>query len=92
MIDAGTPTSPDSKSLAEGLAKEFGGSVDALPVQLDGQEGYRFTSPSQTFDQPSVGIAVLKPPRAYMLMGASNNQAEVAAAISEIQKNWKWID
>lgn len=92
LVDFGKPTEPDARRSAEGLAKQWGGSVHEGPVALDGAPGFLVTAENRGPGlKPVVAIVVHRAGRAYMLMGGAVPGQSVADEFEQVRAGWKWV-
>ena len=91
LIDFGRPTDRDARIAAEGLAKQWGGTVKEQ-VTLDGVPGYLVVAENRGPGlKPVVGIVVHREGRAYLLMGGAVPGQSVANDLEEVRRGWKWV-
>jgi hypothetical protein len=92
-IDVGAPATPDLKTMAEGLAGNFGGKVQPGQVDVDGETGVRVqASPQGPSLAPREGIVVFHSGKMYLIMAGAVRGTDVADALEHVRATWKWDD
>ncbi len=88
-VDVGKPSLPTAREIAQKLAGDDGKVYDQT-VNVDGSEGVRVETTSTDMSRPKYGVVVFHEQRAYLIMGAEVRGKNVAAALDQIIKSWKW--
>jgi hypothetical protein len=93
VIDFGRPADRDARKAAEGLARQWGGTVLEKPIALDGAPGYLVVAENRGPGlKPAVGIVVHRAGRAYLIMGGAVPGDSVANEVEEVRRGWKWVN
>ena len=93
MVDVGKPAATTLPEVAALFARAWGGRVLEEKTTLDGVEALRIRveKPGDGL-RPVEGVLALKDGRLYSLMGRGATPGqEVAAAVEEVRKGWKWV-
>jgi hypothetical protein len=92
VIDFGRPTEDDARKAAQGLARQWGGTLLEKPISLDGAPGYLVVAENRGPGlKPAVGIVVHREGRAYLIMGGAVPGDSVAEEVEEVRRGWKWV-
>jgi hypothetical protein len=92
LIDFGRPMDRDALATAQGLAKQWGGTVVNEPTTLDGAPGYRVHAENRGPGlKPVEGIVVHREGRTYLLMGGAVPGQSVAEELEHVRRGWKWV-
>jgi predicted Zn-dependent protease len=90
-IDIGKAVTATAKSTAAALAKKWNGTVDDVPIKVDGEDGFRVkVTPSKKEVLPIDCVVVFKGERVFMLIGGAKEDSGLGKAIDEVVKSWKW--
>jgi hypothetical protein len=90
-VDAGTPTTADPKAVADGLAKNFGGTVRSELSVVDGERGFQVQAPSQGAAlSPRRGIVVFREGQVFLIMAGAVDGTDVSTALEHVRATWKW--
>jgi hypothetical protein len=90
-VDAGKPVGPNSKAMAEALARKWNGRVLNETVLIDGEVAYRVKcKPNPNRVQPVDCIVIVREGRGLMLMAGALKTGETDAALNDLVASWKW--
>jgi hypothetical protein len=93
-IETGRPTDSSAKSTAEGLARNFGGSVAKETTLLDGETAWRVQvddKPVQQTVHPVEALVATHNGYIYLVMGGVAGDQTCAAEIERIRSSWTWL-
>ena len=90
-IDAGKPTKPTSKAMAEEFAKKWNGKILDKTISLDGEDAYRVQcKPNAEKPQPVDCVVIVKDGRLLLIIAGATKKGEVETAVDDLIATWKW--
>ena len=91
-MELSLPFARDVRAAAQGLAREWGGTVTDDPTTLDGVEALRVRverPPGQL--KPVEGIVCMRDGKVYLIAGSSKDGTAMGQGVEEVRKSWKWV-
>ena len=91
MVDVGKPSAPTLPEIAGLFARAWGGRILEEKTTLDGVEALRVRveRPGPGL-RPVEGVLALKDGQLYSLMGGALPGNDVAGAVEEVRRGWRW--
>jgi len=91
-VDVGTPAAPTAEELAQGFAKNVGGTVSPEPMDFNGTPGINASTSSTELTTPRNMIVIYRDSKAFLLMAGAVEGIELTDAIAHIRETWMWAN
>ncbi len=89
-VDVGAPAAPTAKQLADGFAKNTGGTVSADALDFAGTPGVSASTSSTELTTPRNMIIIYRNGNAYLLMAGAVEGVDIGDAVTHVRESWKW--
>jgi hypothetical protein len=89
QVDAGQAVRPLTREMAGTLAGTDGHMLPD-PILVDGIEGIKIERPGGKMTVPHIAVVLVHEGKAYVIVGADENGADVNEVMEHIFKTWKW--
>jgi hypothetical protein len=91
MIETGRPGATTAATLAQNLARNFGGAVMDDPTTLGGEPALVVRADNHDDEvAPVIGLVCLHGDNVYLVMGGAVKGRDVRPEVEAIRKSWKW--